>query len=182
MQAGWIRALCQYCYEDRLQQQGGGTSSVVGAGCRVGQAVGAVITVGVSGALAFGYGATVSAASSASQAWKRMQQERERQEQSQTLGIPRPRALQELEQEQARRPFSEDARDVEIARLKEQVSRLRRQSSRFPQPPEEQDAQVEQRRVGVSRNRASVGSFETVQQDEGPYEASGLQEEGLEWS
>jgi len=111
-----------------------------------------------------------------------MQQERERREQSQTLIGARPRALQELEQEQARRPLSEDVGDVEIARLKEQVSKLRRQSSRFPQPPEEQNAQVEQRRAGVSRNRASVGSFETVQQDEGPNEASGLQEEGHEWS
>jgi len=84
-----------------------------------------------------------------------MQQERERHEQSQTLVGPRPRALQELEQEQARRPFSEDVRDVEIARLKEHVSRLRRQSTRFPQPPEEQDAQVEKRRVGVKKSSIS---------------------------
>jgi hypothetical protein len=78
-----------------------------------------------------------------------MQQERERHEHSQTLTGPRPRALPELEQEQVRRPSSEVGKDLEIAKLKEQVSMLRRQRSRFPQPPDEQDAQVEKKRMSV---------------------------------
>jgi hypothetical protein len=111
-----------------------------------------------------------------------MQQERERRDYSQTLTGARPKALQELEQEQVRRPDSEVDKDLEVARLKDQVSMLRRQRSRFPQPPDEQDAQVEKKRIGGSKKRASVGSFETVQQGEDPDEVSELQDEDLVWS